>query len=764
MFRSLQVRLLVLLILFSVIPALVLGISLGIYSAGSARQSVEDMLNAIATIKENQVNQWAVELQNSLESEIQRDVDAQRLPILLGKVITSPAAFEAAHNDQVRLFNTSITARADFVEIFLIDVNGIIVASTRSDQEGKSFSFFDVFRQGLQAPSQTAPSYDFTAEQITVQFARPVKDITGQTIGVLAARATIRTLNELMKARIGIGETGETYLVSRNLILLSQTRLAGNVIGEDYSRTEGAEQAIFTQQPGVATYLNYAGEPVIGSYRWIPSLQVALLAEQTQSEALASVNLITTITIVALVVSIVLAVLAAYLVSNNLTRPITRLTLAAENITSSGTRPAIGTTGEAALPTADALGRLSTQIDTTRQDEIGALGKAFRAMTLELRNLIRNLEGRVEERTRLLQARSDQLQAAAEVSRSVATILDTDQLIQQVVELIQQRFELYYVGLFLTDQAREWAVLKAGTGQAGRAMLARQHRIKIGAGMIGWSIANAQARIALEAAEDAVRLVSSDLPDTRSEAAIPLRSRGQVLGAISVQSRLPHAFDGEVISVFQTMADQIAVAIDNARLFAESQQALDSVQQAYGRMSHQAWLERISARPIAYKRDQTGLVRLDSMAGPGTENRTFPESVELPVADTESGKTDHTLTLFLKARDQVIGQVHLRRSNSPWSEAEVELLQTILDQVGASLDAARLFEETQQRAQRERLVGEITSNMRATLDIDNVLQTAAREMLNTLDLAEVEVRLSSGSERSGSTAGGNANAEMENGQ
>ena len=356
--------------------------------------------------------------------------------------------------------------------------------------------------------------------------------------------------------------------------MLSQTRLAGNVIGEDYSRTEGAEQAIFTQQPGVATYLNYAGVPVIGSYRWIPSLQVALLAEQTQSEALASVNLITTITIAALVVSIVLAVLAAYLVSNNLTRPITRLTLAAENITSSGTRPAVGPTGEAALPTADALGRLSTQIDTTRQDEIGALGKAFRAIILELRNLIQNLEGRVEERTRLLQARSDQLQAAAEVSRSVATILDTDQLIQQVVELIQQRFELYYVGLFLTDQAREWAVAQSRhrPGRPGNACSPAPHQ--------NWSgydrlVHRQRPRHVLlsEAAEDAVRLVSSDLPDTRSEAAIPLRSRGQVLGAISVQSRLPHAFDGEVISVFQTMADQIAVAIDNARLFAESQRA-----------------------------------------------------------------------------------------------------------------------------------------------------------------------------------------------
>lgn len=769
MFRNLQTRLLVLLILFAVIPALVLGISLGIYSARSARQGVEDTLSAIATIKENQVNQWIAGVHTALESEIQRDVDAQRLPILLGLVITSPASYTTAYNDQIRLFNTTIAANTDIVEIFLINPSGLIVASTKPSQEGKSFAFFDIFRQGLQAPAQIAPDYDFTAEQITTQFARPVKDISGRTIGVLAARANLRTLNAQMQERIGMGETGETYLVSKNLTFLSQTRMAGNIVGEDYSRTEGAQQAAFYQESGVAAYLNYAGIPVIGSYRWLPTLQAVLLAEQEQSEALAAANLITTLTITALVISVALAILAAYWASNNLTRPITRLTQAAENITSSGTGQALRATGGVALPTADALGRLSTQIDTSRQDEIGALGKAFRAMTLELRSLIQSLEGRVEERTRLLQARSEQLQAAAEVSRSVATILDTDQLIQQVAELIQQRFDLYYVGLFLTDQAREWAVLKAGTGQAGRAMLERQHRIRIGTGMIGWSIANAQARVALEAADDAVRLVSTDLPETRSEAAIPLRSRGQVLGAISVQSRLPHAFDGEVISVFQTMADQIAVAIDNARLFAESQRALDSVQQAYGRMSHQAWLERISARPIVYKRDHSGLARLDSMSETVAESRSIPQGSELTVANLESDKTDHTLTLSLKARNQVIGQVHLRRSNAPWSDAEVELLQTILDQVGASLDAARLFEETQQRAQRERLVGEITSNMRATLDIDNVLQTAAREMLNSLDLAEVEVRLSGRSENRGGTDGidnpgasDKANAEMEN--
>jgi PAS domain S-box-containing protein len=188
----------------------------------------------------------------------------------------------------------------------------------------------------------------------------------------------------------------------------------------------------------------------------------------------------------------------------------------------------------------------------------------------------------VTERERLLTdlaRRSTQLQTAAEVSRAASSILNPDELMRQVVNLVRERFELYYAGLFLVDQTGEWAgeagrwaVLRAGTGEAGRIQLEQGHKLEIGGeSMVGWCVANKQARIALDVGEEAVRFENPLLPETRSEMALPLIVRGQVIGAMTVQSTQESAFSDEDIAVLQTMADQLAVAIENARLFEQAQ-------------------------------------------------------------------------------------------------------------------------------------------------------------------------------------------------
>ncbi|MBN1813504.1 MAG: substrate-binding domain-containing protein, partial [Anaerolineae bacterium] len=177
-----------------------------------------------------------------------------------------------------------------------------------------------------------------------------------------------------------------------------------------------------------------------------------------------------------------------------------------------------------------------------------------------------------------LEARGIQLMTAAEVSRSASGTLDLGELIQQVVELVRERFNLYYVGLFLV--AGEWAVLQAGTGDAGRQMLAKGHKLKVGGGsMIGQCIGDHQARIALDVGKEAVRFENPLLPETRSEMALPLISRGEAVGALTVQSSQEAAFGAGDIAAFQTMADHLANAITNARLYEETQRAYADVEQ-----------------------------------------------------------------------------------------------------------------------------------------------------------------------------------------
>ena len=166
--------------------------------------------------------------------------------------------------------------------------------------------------------------------------------------------------------------------------------------------------------------------------------------------------------------------------------------------------------------------------------------------------------------------RTIQLQTGAEVSRAASSILEPGKLLPMVVELIRSHFDYYYVGIFLLDESKTWAVLSAASGEMARQMIAQNHRLEIGgSSMIGWCISHGQARIALDVGEDAVRFRNPYLPATRSEMALPLISRGEVIGAMTIQSELPAAFSRVDITALQAMADQVGNAIQNARLFAE---------------------------------------------------------------------------------------------------------------------------------------------------------------------------------------------------
>jgi GAF domain-containing protein len=270
-------------------------------------------------------------------------------------------------------------------------------------------------------------------------------------------------------------------------------------------------------------------------------------------------------------------------------------------------------------------------------------------------------------------------------------------------------------------------------------MMARGHRIKVGEGMIGWSVARAQPRVALEADEDAVRLATDELPETRSEVAIPLRSRGEVLGAFTVQDSRPGAFDEDAVAVLQTMADQVAVALDNARLFAEGQAALEASQRAYGQLSHGAWRELMRAHT------EWGYTYAQKSIAPA-EGDWRPEMLQaIQVSESVQGQSEneHSVAVPLKVRDQVLGVLSFEKgeADSAWTSDEVDLLEALVDQLGQALESARLYDDTQRRAVREQLVGEVTTRMRETLDLETVVKTAAAEIRQALGLEEFVISL-----------------------
>ena len=355
-----------------------------------------------------------------------------------------------------------------------------------------------------------------------------------------------------------------------------------------------------------------------------------------------------------------------------------------------------------------------------------SLEHAKREKELALEKLA--LEKIVVERTKKLEEQSSYLENSAEISRAVASITDTTELIEQVVNLIKESFSLYYVGLFLVDSKKEWAVLQAGTGKEGKIMLKNEYRLKIGEGLIGWSIEHAEARIALDVGESAVHFDNPALADTRSEGVLPLRSRGRALGALTIQSSAESAFDQDFINALQTMTDQSAIALDNAELFAKSEQALQAERKAYGELSQEDWRILLQRKNIP------------------TYISDAPDSVHSLEDDTQESKESlqdegSTATIPIKIRGHVLGGLKLRKEKEQgsWTEEELELAKTLAEQASLSLEGARLFDQSQRRAARERVIGEVSSRMRETLNIESVLAIAAQELRDSLGMEEAEV-------------------------
>jgi GAF domain-containing protein len=335
-------------------------------------------------------------------------------------------------------------------------------------------------------------------------------------------------------------------------------------------------------------------------------------------------------------------------------------------------------------------------------------------------------------------------------------MLETDALTQRIVELIAELFGLYYVGLFLVEDVRgepgEWAVLRAGAGNTGRPLPALGRRLPLdGASMISWSIINRRARVAQEASEDVVRVPAPDLPETRSEAALPLQSRGQVLGALTVQHREPNAFDPDTVAVLQTMADQVAAALVNARLFAERQGALIAAQRAYGELSREAWHELLSGRTsLGYRSDEGGISEARDVWRPEMEQAL----VEGRVIRGDDADSDGRLVLAvpIRVRGEIVGVLDTYKlaGTGGWTEEEVSLVEDVVDQLDVALESARLHQDTQRQATREQTIRRVTEQMRRRRDVESILQGTLAELTKALGVPRAYVRLGTESDLVGS--------------
>lgn len=341
---------------------------------------------------------------------------------------------------------------------------------------------------------------------------------------------------------------------------------------------------------------------------------------------------------------------------------------------------------------------------------------------LELQDLQKGLEQRIEQRTNELQGTVTQLQTISQVSQTISGIQNLGELLPRIAELISQRFEIYHTGIFLVDDRNEYAVLQAANSAGGQNMLVRGHRLAVGAqGIVGNVTSTGEARIALDVGEDAVYFDNPDLPDTRSEIALPLKVVGQTFGALDLQSTQQNAFDEEDIQTLSILADQVAIAIQNARLFEQSHRAVEDAEVAYRQMTDQSWRQvAMQKKVLGYEYD-------------GSE----------PKPITEVSKDDSSLNIPLLLRGQTIGKIKLSAldPDRTWTDDELTMAQAAAERTALTLETARLLEDAQRRAARERMIGDLSASISTFSDMEGILRTAVQQLGRRMGGAEVTLEL-----------------------
>lgn len=508
------------------------------------QREVTAKLSSVAAMVEMQVHQWTEHCTSSL-------VYLATLPTTQDnvKVLVADATAAAPPRSALRLqLQTVLLQDSSFRRLAVLDSQGRVLVSTDPQTEGTQVE--QVANLGVQRSSL----FNSTGGD-ELMIVQGIADPSGEQLGLLVGWLDLGELAGDLQTVSALGEMGEVYLVDANGVALPQGRKLTSPGIEGACAGESLE----------GLYENYAGIPVIGVYRWMPELELVLVAEQAQEEAFAPTeNVMAAVVGATLVVALGTAVIAAVM-TRQVTRPIVDLTESALNI---------------------AEGDMEQRVTVKSRDEIGILAYVFNRMAAELKTLYDDLEDKVVQRTALLQIanyqvqrRAIQLATTVKVSQAVTSILEPDQLLGEVVRLVHESFFAYsYVGIYLLDGEGKLAVLKEGSGGKREMVAAKATPVRIEDGSaVGRAALEGEPCIVKWEPERAREMFSS--PYIRAEAALPLRMGGQIIGVLDILSTEEDDFDADDVSVLLNVANQIAIALENARTYAVEREAAERLRE-----------------------------------------------------------------------------------------------------------------------------------------------------------------------------------------
>jgi GAF domain-containing protein len=346
----------------------------------------------------------------------------------------------------------------------------------------------------------------------------------------------------------------------------------------------------------------------------------------------------------------------------------------------------------------------------------------------------------VEQRTMYLEQRSVTLQLVKEIIEFASHTKIETEFLNQTVQALARGINVNHVGIFFVDELEENAVLCTTNSLEGNDLLAHGYSLKLTTNTLAYT-SHESGFIKFQSADSILYFTRPDsLPDTKSNISLPITAGEKIIGLINFQFNSPNPlliYEGDL----QVIANQIALSLENIRLLGQLQRKLHEISHLAGETAQTVWKQIASGEPLGFQYDQLQIV---------PKSEIFPDEVHSALSNRRSasyrtsGEPSSTrLVAPIILRDQVMGVIGYEDSdaNHNWLPTEINMLETIASRVSLALENSRLVAEAEQRASRERVLGQITSRIRETLDFDTILQTALQELHQSFDLHEAEIRL-----------------------
>jgi GAF domain-containing protein/HAMP domain-containing protein len=627
---------------------------------------LDEQVNALTTLSLNEALQDAVETNN--KSYVG---SAAAIQATLDELDEQWRAADDADNNSdflTQWYLTNAVARElieyqqifpDNIEVFVTDVYGGLVGMTNrtSDYYQADEGWWQAaYNNGEGAVYIGAPEFDESAGAVAVQIALPLRNQdTGKIIGILRTTYIVTPLADILTVKVG--QTGEADLyIPGEVITHFHEGKFGPAKTEEFEalQTVADQGLVEMEYGGISSVVTQAQVQTLVGNPFVDRLGWVVVFHQQRDEAFAPVTAATRGFMIVLISVIALAAAVAFGFSLVLARPIVRLTTIAEEVSA---------------------GNLDSRAEVVTADEVGTLATVFNTMTSRLQETLQGLEQRVAERTQ-------NLELAAEVGRSVSQVRALNVMLRDACRLILESFDLYYVQVYLTDPSQTNLVLEAGTGDVGTQLLGGGHSLPLSTASINGRAAMEKRTVVIsDTSRSATFRPNPLLPDTRGEMAVPLIIGENVVGVLDMQTTVPGKLKEEVLPAFEALAGQLAVAVQNAKLVAEAEEARAEVEAQARRLVRAGWQEHLDA---IHKPEQLGFVF-------DRNEVTLLEDIE----EAELPEDAQAVSAPISLTGEMLGSLVVEIDEERQNEQTSELVNTVARQVAQQLENLRLLESSE---------------------------------------------------------------------